>query len=387
MTAPGFARRVAAACVVVAAAAFALTANVARGAAPQATNRDRDPAATIAPEPAVLPDAPQALAARVLAIFDAKCVECHGAGLSRPKGGFGYVLDLARVAGNPDMIVRGQPEESEIYRMVVTNEMPGEESGIPPLTPEELQVVKRWIEIGAPAAGVALTPPPDNIASGEATAPKIADASAARAETSAPVAAATAPGDAARTPGAPFTDAPGSTASPSPAPASSLSSHRQASPTPMPARELTFGQRLIRAIGQFHPPSAHFPIAMLVAAAPAEVMWQRTRRRGWGAVVRFCVMLGAATAVLTAVLGWCAAAFSSYSGEAATVLPWHRWVGTATAVWAAFTAALCELSHADGRPRWLRRWFRFSLAIGVALVGISGFLGAALLYGLNHYRW
>src|SRR4029077_11089327 len=40
------------------------------------------------------------LASAVRSIFSAKCTECHGSDLPRPKGRFGYVLDLERLAGN-----------------------------------------------------------------------------------------------------------------------------------------------------------------------------------------------------------------------------------------------------------------------------------------------
>jgi mono/diheme cytochrome c family protein len=49
-------------------------------------------------------------AAEVRAVFSAKCAACHGPGLTRPKGRFGYVLDLARVAGNREMVVAGAPD-------------------------------------------------------------------------------------------------------------------------------------------------------------------------------------------------------------------------------------------------------------------------------------
>jgi hypothetical protein len=42
--------------------------------------------------------APVNLAFAVRNIFAAKCVECHGSDLPRPKGRFGYVLDLERLA-------------------------------------------------------------------------------------------------------------------------------------------------------------------------------------------------------------------------------------------------------------------------------------------------
>src|SRR5215204_4655862 len=92
-----------------------------------------------------------ALALQVRNIFEAKCVDCHGPELPRPKGKFGYVLDLKRVADNSDYIVRGEPEKSELYTMVRDDEMPGEDASVPPLTAQEKETVKRWIASGAPA--------------------------------------------------------------------------------------------------------------------------------------------------------------------------------------------------------------------------------------------
>src|SRR5881275_1357391 len=64
-------------------------------------------------------------------IFEAKCLDCHGPELPRPKGKFGYVLDLKRVAENPDYVTRGKAETSEIFKMVFNDEMPGEDANVP----------------------------------------------------------------------------------------------------------------------------------------------------------------------------------------------------------------------------------------------------------------
>jgi uncharacterized membrane protein len=239
------------------------------------------------------------LESQVRAILRAKCIEWHGANLDRPKGKFGYVLNLARVAGNPKMIVPGDPVHSELYQLVLHNEMPGKGASSPPLTTEEKDIVKRWVEAGAPAGT-----------------------------------------------------------------------------TPVElALPLTFGRRLIRVFGQFHPATTHFPIALLVVALPAELLWRRTRKPEWKTVVHFCVTLGAAGAMLSAGLGWCAAIFSH--NTAARVLGWHRWLGAATAGWALVTAWLsCR-----------ERWFFVSLCVAIGLVMATGYFGASLVYGSNHFTW
>jgi len=253
------------------------------------------------------------LATQVHAIFQVKCVECHAADLPRPKGKFGYVLDLARVAANPKMIVPGKPAKSELYQMLVHDEMPDPKGDSSPLTRAEKDIVKAWIEAGSPAY---VTPD---------------------------------------------------------------------SPSIVP--KLTFRQRVVRCLGQFHPPTTHFPIALLIVALPAELMWILTRKDSWKDIVRFCVLVGTAGAVVAATLGWCGAAFSNFRGASAQILEWHRWFGTATAAWAVVVATLLEFARKNGSPLRWRYYFRLALVIGVILLNVAGYLGASLIYGLHHFTW
>lgn len=271
----------------------------------------------------VAPDA-AALPREVRSIFEAKCMDCHGPDLPRPDGDFGYATDLARIAANPDYVVRGDPNASELYLMVLHDEMPGEDADVPPLTAEEKETVRQWIAAGAPAGS------------------------------------------------------PGVEHSPA----------RVANPPPPPLkRPLPFGRRLLRALGKFHPPSAHFPIALLIAAFPAEIMWKLTRKPSWKATVRFLVTAGAGSAVVTAALGWCGAAFTNYTLASAGILEWHRWLGTGTALWAVALAVLSEIAHREGQPRSLRYTFRACLLLGILLVGVAGYYGASLTFGPGHFSW
>jgi uncharacterized membrane protein len=256
-------------------------------------------------------------------IFEAKCLDCHGAELPRPKGKFGYVLDLARVAANPDYVIKGVPEKSELYLMVSHDEMPGEDADVPPLSDDEKDTVRRWIAAGAPAppAPVAVT----------ASAPVI-------------------------------------------------------EPATTTAARLPLWKRTVRWIGRFHPISTHFPVALMFVAVVAEGFAWWTDREVWLLTVRFLVVSAALGAMAAAGLGWINAAFSSYTGQLAPVLRWHRWLGTFTSAWIVVCATLvvrreCRESSDE------RRTFRGALLFGALLVAISGFLGSALIYGLNHYAW
>ena len=256
---------------------------------------------------------PAELAKAVWTIFAAKCLDCHAADLPKPKGKFGYALDLGRIAANPKMVVPSNLDKSELYQMIINNEMPGKKSGLV-LTPEEKDTIGRWIEAGAPAAS---------------DLPLTIAHSAAR---------------------------------------------------------ISWGRRLVRDLGNLHPLSTHFPVALLLATLPAEFMWWRTRKSVWKAIVRYCVTLGALGAVGAATFGWLSAEFTSYNGVSAGVLTWHRWVGTSTAIWAVGLAILAEFSERRDHPPLLGHWFRVLLAAGAGLVGSAGFLGASLVYGLDHLK-
>jgi uncharacterized membrane protein len=261
------------------------------------------------------------LAGQVHEIFESKCLDCHGPELPRPKGKFGYVLDLKRVAENPDYIERGHPDQSELYKMVLDDEMPGEDANVPPLTKEEKDIVKQWIEAGAPDAPQAV---------GDHTAVAVV--------------------------------------------------------APEIKSQMPFWKKALRYVGRLHPVSTHFPVALMFVAVFAEGVAWWTRRDSWLHTVRFLVVLAALGALAAAVLGWINAYFASYTGQMAPILKWHRWLGTGTAVWALVCAGLV-LAYECREGTSERQRFRGALLLGAALVGVSGFLGSALIYGLDHYAW
>ena len=260
------------------------------------------------------------IAQRVRDIFEAKCLDCHGPELPRPKGKFGYVLDLPRMAANPDYVTRGEPENSELYKMVFSDEMPGEDAPVPPLTKEEKEIVKRWVEIGAPG----------ELPAGAETEPSVTTAE--------------------------------------------------------PEKSEPVWRRALRWVGKLHPVSTHFPVGLMLAAGLAEGLAGWTRRETWLHTVRFLVAVAALGGLATAGLGWVNAYFSSYSKEVGALLWWHRWLGTGTAVWAALCAVLAFIEACPEGSK-ARQRFRGALLVGAALVGASGFLGSALIYGLDHYAW
>ena len=125
-------------------------------------------------------------------------------------------------------------------------------------------------------------------------------------------------------------------------------------------------------VGRLHPMVAHFPIALLLVAVLALALGARSS-------ARFCVHVGAASAVAAAALGW----INALDVRASWMLTTHRWLGVATALLALALAWLLERGLRSGaaRPDGLTRAVLCVCALAVAA---TGFFGGSLIHGLDH---
>jgi mono/diheme cytochrome c family protein len=98
------------------------------------------------------PPAQRDLASEVQVVFKLRCASCHGPNLTRPRGGFGYVLDLRRMASNRELVVPSKPDTSPLWTVIQNEEMPPPGSPSGPLTRKEREVIRAWIAAGAPPA-------------------------------------------------------------------------------------------------------------------------------------------------------------------------------------------------------------------------------------------
>lgn len=258
----------------------------------------------------------------VFELFESKCNDCHGAQLTKPKGKFGYTMDLKRVAANEEYVVAGDPEKSELFRLVNEDEMPGKDSEHGAATAAEKLALRQWIQIGAPAAlPAALAARQTELLAAQAPEPE----------------------------------------------------------KPKPGR--SFLEHLLAWLGSFHSASTHFPVALLMVAVLSEILGWWTRKETWLACTRFLLVIGAASALGTASLGW----MNAYAGVS-SVYKFHQWLGTGTAVWAVLAAGSAVLFECrEGTPERAR--MRGALFIGALLVALTGFLGGAIVYGLDYHNW
>jgi uncharacterized membrane protein len=135
-------------------------------------------------------------------------------------------------------------------------------------------------------------------------------------------------------------------------------------------------------IGRLHPLLIHFPIALVVAAAAAEVAAALMADDGWGMVADRNVRAGAVFVLLAAMAGWRLALAPGM--EHSPLLEWHRWLGTLAA--AVTVAAALGTAASVGRSPlgvWL---FRFALLAAAALVALTAHLGGVLVWGADFLR-
>jgi len=90
------------------------------------------------------------------AVLLEKCSECHGPDVRRPKGRFGFVDDLRRVAKK--YVTPGDVDESELWWYLSGEQelMPPKKADKGPLSVDEFALIRWWILAGAPAPAAAM---------------------------------------------------------------------------------------------------------------------------------------------------------------------------------------------------------------------------------------
>jgi len=228
---------------------------------------------------------PRELSSRVRSIFVAKCSECHGRGLSRPRAAL-YLHELGPLAAKREWVVPHEPEKSYLWTLIRDDDMPAKGAKAGPLNVQEKETVHAWIAAGAPVPPSSTGPPQESTGT--------------------------------------FMPAPALVAPP-------------------------LATRLLAWFGKFHILVIHFPIALFAAAALAEASaalrgsWMPTT------TVRFCVLLGTAGAIAAVASGWLHADVGGYGRAFTNLLAIHRWLGTTASLWATAIALMSERESRRGR--------------------------------------
>lgn len=144
--------------------------------------------------------------------------------------------------------------------------------------------------------------------------------------------------------------------------------------------------RTIRFLGLFHPSVVHFPIALLMAAALAELLAMALKSLFFENAARFLVVIAALGAIPAVSLGWAGAAFEDFTGDYSSVLAYHQWLGTSVGALSVATAIISEIYRRRDRDGLivLYRVLLFGCAV---LAGMTGYFGGILVHGIGHYTW
>lgn len=150
-------------------------------------------------------------------------------------------------------------------------------------------------------------------------------------------------------------------------------------PTAEQALDAKIAENRVRSVGDFlgrlHPLAAHFPVALLLMAALAEILLLMRPALGLETTLRFLVAGGAVGAGIAALLGWFAGGWRL--DDRSETLGLHRWNGTVIAAVAGIAAWLAFRSA--GRTR-----LRIALALLAAGILFQGYLGGEMVFGPNH---
>jgi uncharacterized membrane protein len=135
-------------------------------------------------------------------------------------------------------------------------------------------------------------------------------------------------------------------------------------------------------LGRIHPLVIHFPIALVLIAACAELIATFSGRLYWRTVAVANVRAGAAFGVIAAIAGWFLPRVLGLDSTA--LLEWHRWLGTLAAL--CIVAAALVSAGADRRSPMEFRLYRLTLFSAAALVAVTGHLGGLLVWGPDLLR-
>ena len=137
---------------------------------------------------------------------------------------------------------------------------------------------------------------------------------------------------------------------------------------------------VIGLLGRLHPLVVHFPIALVLMAGVAEVLFMYTKNHSFGFAARWMLFAASAFAVVAVLLGFAAASGKTFSHELGATLGVHRVMGIVTAVLALLTAALAQGASSHGDP-WRVRLYRVMLFATMLSVAWSAHSGATLVFG------
>lgn len=139
------------------------------------------------------------------------------------------------------------------------------------------------------------------------------------------------------------------------------------------------------SVAKLHLLILHFPIALILSAALADVLWVWLRRPILREAGHWCIGLGAATAIPTVVAGFLLLNGMGLSGEMAEIGETHESLGV-IAMSLTLAAAGVRLA---ARNRLARPWgfvYAALIAASAVVVALAGHWGGMLAFGEDYLK-
>lgn len=143
---------------------------------------------------------------------------------------------------------------------------------------------------------------------------------------------------------------------------------------------------LIDFVGSFHPVLVHFPVALILTACVAEVLYIAKKQRYFAAAALFSITAAAWMSLLAFLVGFAAAAGESFAPELQRAFELHRIAGITTPMLAVVAAGMGQSSRRTGQV-WEQIVFRVFLALAAVSVALAGALGGQLFHSPGHFPW
>jgi len=137
-------------------------------------------------------------------------------------------------------------------------------------------------------------------------------------------------------------------------------------------------------LGRLHPGLVHFPLALIVFAAVAEVCCIVTRDGRYADIARFLVNMGAWLSIPAAATGFLRAGTISMDAVQHQLFAIHRMAGIATPVLAFLCAGLAEGVRRSGQI-WELMLYRVVLVLAALSVAVAGYYGGEIVFGAGFF--
>ncbi len=143
---------------------------------------------------------------------------------------------------------------------------------------------------------------------------------------------------------------------------------------------------LLTFIGKFHPLLIHFPIALVLSALLFTGLSMFFKVEIFDTLSVYLIYFAALSAVAAAILGLIAGSNASYPSFLVSSFEWHRILGISTTIVTFITAYFGYRQLSQDKTGGIVT-YRLFLLINAVLVGITGHLGATLVYGIDYFNF